>query len=201
MVTHNHNDPSFKNVWISQSQSYIEILLHCLPLKLLIIVPLPLLSRSMKELDIYPLKYVDLLQYSGLWILMSTCSGWKREDFWSVAHFDQEENPCPYCLGEFMYKCHFNAITREPRFTNTNTPPYADTIRKILHMVKVCNDHITSILLTSWEIFLYEPTSIYHILCTCPGWILCPQKLHQFGNEWHTTCCAFSGILFVVNLV
>ena len=79
----------------------------------------------MKEADIAPLTYGYLLRYLGLWILMSTCSGWHREDFWSVAPFDQEANPCPYCLGEFISKRRFNAITRELRFANTNPPtPY-----------------------------------------------------------------------------
>ena len=43
--------------------------------------------------------------------------------------------------------------------------------------------------------------SIWHIILTCLGWIFCPQEPHPFGNEWHTACCEFSGILFVVQLV
>ena len=95
VVEHNHNDPSFKNGWIPQILSYINIFLHCIPLQLLIIVLLPSTSRDMKEEDISPLTYGDILRYLGLYLLMSTCSGWKREDFWSVTQFDQEENPCP----------------------------------------------------------------------------------------------------------
>ena len=33
VVSHNQNDPSFKNGWIPQILSCIEIFLHCLPLK------------------------------------------------------------------------------------------------------------------------------------------------------------------------
>ena len=43
--------------------------------------------------------------------------------------------------------------------------------------------------------------SICHIRLTCPGWIFCPQNPHIFGYEYHTDCCALSGILFVVELV
>ena len=77
----------------------------------------------MKEAYIAPLTLGDLLRYLGLWILMSTCSGWKRDYFWSVTPFDQDGNLCPYRLGEFMSKRRFNAITRELRFNNTNPHP------------------------------------------------------------------------------
>ena len=38
VVAQNQNEPSFKNFWIPLSLSYIGILLHCFPLKLLKIV-------------------------------------------------------------------------------------------------------------------------------------------------------------------
>ena len=41
VVAHNHNEPSLKNVWSPQSLSYINILLHCLPIKWQRIVILP----------------------------------------------------------------------------------------------------------------------------------------------------------------
>ena len=41
VVTQNQNEPSFKNGWSPLNLSYIDIFLHCLPLKFLIIVPLP----------------------------------------------------------------------------------------------------------------------------------------------------------------
>ena len=104
----------------------------------------------MKEADISPLTYGYILRYLGLCLLMSTCSGYKREDFWSVTSFDQEENTFYYRLREFMYKRRFNDIAREIRFTNTNPPPYFDQFWKIRQMVKSWNDHMTSILLASW---------------------------------------------------
>ena len=99
VVAQNQNGPSLKKFWILQRLSYIDIFLHCLPLKWLIIIILSSTSRAMKEADISQLTYGDILRYSGLWLLMSTCSGWKREDFWSVTPVDQETNPFPYRLG------------------------------------------------------------------------------------------------------
>ena len=53
----------------------------------------------MKEAGIAQLKYGDLLRYLGIWLLLSTCSGWKSGGFWSFTPFDQEANPRPYQLG------------------------------------------------------------------------------------------------------
>ena len=60
VVAHNQNEPSFKNGWIPQSLSYINIFLHCIPLKCLIFFLIPSTSRDMKESDIalLPLGYV-----------------------------------------------------------------------------------------------------------------------------------------------
>ena len=131
VVAHIKNEPSFKNGWIPQILSYINIFLHCIPFKWCIIVILPSTSRDIKKADIALLTLGDLLRYLGLWLLMSTCSGWKRDNFWSVTPFDQEANICPYRLGEFVSKCRFNAINSELRFTNTNPLPYVDKFCKI----------------------------------------------------------------------
>ena len=90
VVAQNQNEPPFKNGWIPQSISYIDIFLNCLPFKWFRIVLLPSTSRSTKEADIAPLTLGDLLRYLGLWILMSTYYGWKRDDFWSFTPFYQE---------------------------------------------------------------------------------------------------------------
>ena len=68
-------------------------------------------------------------------------------------------------------------------------------------MLKAWNDHMISILLASWEIYLDESISIWNSRCICPGWIFCTWKTHPFGNEWYIVCCKFSGILFVDELV
>ena len=100
-----------------------------------------------------------------------------------------------------MSKRRFNAITCELRFTKTNPLPYVDKFWQIFHMVKSWNDHMTSILLAFWEICLGESMSIWHIIWKCTGLIFCPQKPHQFGNEYQNACCALSIILFVVESV
>ena len=115
---------------------------------------LPSTSRAMKEAGISPLTLGDILHYSGLLLLMYTCSLWNRDDFWSVTPFDKGVNTRPYHLGEFMSKRQFNAITRELRFTNTNPPPYVDKFWKIIQTLKAWNEHMTSIFIASCSICL-----------------------------------------------
>ena len=127
---------------------------------------------------------------------------WMEEGgFCSVTPFDQEENPCSYCLGEFISKFCFKAITSELRFTKNNNSYYVDQFWQIIQMVKVWNDQMTSILLYSREICLSESISIWHSRWTCLGWILCPRKPHPFENECHTDWCALYRILFIIELV
>ena len=140
----------------------------------------------MTEAGIAPLKFGYLIRYFGIWLLISPCSGWRREGFWSVTPLDQEANPCPYRLEEFMSKRCFNTITRELRFTNTNPLPYVDKFWKICQMVKAWNYNMTSIFLASWTICLNKSMSIYHSRWTFPGWIFCLRGPHPFENEWHT---------------
>ena len=68
VLAQNHNDPSFQNCWIPQSLSlsYINIFLHCLPLKWLIIVLLPSTPRYMNDSDTTPLTYGDIIRYLAL---------------------------------------------------------------------------------------------------------------------------------------
>ena len=97
-----------------------------------------------------------------------------------------------------MSKHCFNTITRELRFSNTTPPTYVHKFWQIHQMVKAWNDHMASIFIYSWGIYLNKSISIWHRRWTCPGWIFCTRKNHPFGNDWHTACCALSVILFVV---
>ena len=80
-------------------------------------------------------------------------------------------------------------------------PPCVDKFWQIFQMLKSCNDSMIFIFLTSWAICLNESIYIWNSRWICPGWIFHPRKTHPFWNEWHTACCAFSGILFFVELV
>jgi hypothetical protein len=67
-------------------------------------------------------------------------------------------------------------------------------------MVRRCGRNMKEFI-SGWVICLDEPMSSWINHWTCPGWIFCLQKPHPFGNEYHTACCALSGIMFAVGLV
>jgi hypothetical protein len=52
-----------------------------------------------------------------------------------------------------------------------------------------------------WVSCLDESMSGWENRWTCPGWIFVPRKPTPFGNEYHTICCAVSGILYAIELV
>ena len=152
VVSQNHNEPSFKIVWISQSLSYIDIFLNCLPLKCLIIFILPSTYRAMKEAVISLFTLEDVLRYFGLWLLLSICSGWNRGGFIVSPPLINSQIHSPISLLNSCLNATSNAITRERRFNNTNPPPYVDRFWEIHQMVKAWNDHMTFIFLDSRSI-------------------------------------------------
>jgi hypothetical protein len=48
---------------------------------------------------------------------------------------------------------------------------------------------------------LNESMSIWFSRWTCPGWVFCPQKPHDKGNEYHSACCGLTGVMFSIELV
>ena len=53
----------------------------------------------------------------------------------------------------------------------------------------------------SWVSCLNKSMSIWFNRWICPGWMIIRQKPHPFGNEYHTSCCGKSGILFGMEMV
>ena len=52
------------------------------------------------------------------------------------------------------------------------------------------------ILILGWISCLDDFMSPCTIQWTCPGWIFSPRKPHPYGNEYHSICDVFSGIMF-----
>jgi hypothetical protein len=144
----------------------------------------------------------EFLWFLGILAIMTTVSGFKRDDFWSVYRtFDQRENHCAYRFNPYMSKQQFYIIMRELRLTGRLPPCFADKFWQVRELVAAFNTHIASIFVSSWVICLDKSMSIWFNRWTCPGWVYCPRKLHPFGNEYHTTCCAESGIMFAMEMV
>ena len=68
-------------------------------------------------------------------------------------------------------------------------------------MIREWNKNVAAVFISSWISCLDETMSIWHNRWTCPGWVFCPRKPHPFGNEYHSVCCAVTGIMWGIELV
>mmetsp|Transcript_26170 Transcript_26170/g.44621 ORF Transcript_26170/g.44621 Transcript_26170/m.44621 type:complete len:150 (-) Transcript_26170:1029-1478(-) len=100
-----------------------------------------------------------------------------------------------------MSKSRFDVIMSCLRFTRKAPPAFRDKFWQVRDMIAAFNANMAAFFVSGWTICLDEPMSIWHNHWTCPEWIYCPRKPHPYGSEYHTTCCALSGIMFVIKLV
>ena len=52
-------------------------------------------------------------------------------------------------------------------------------------MVSECNKNMAAVFAAGWVVCLDESMSIWFSRWTCPGWVFCPRKPHDKGNEYH----------------
>lgn len=100
--------PTFAEGWTPQGKTYLEIFLHMLPLQWFTDVFVVKTSEGLENASHPPVSFGEMLRYVGLWLLMATCSGWRKEQFWSDMPYDQEEKPCPYRFNDYMSKRRFD---------------------------------------------------------------------------------------------
>lgn len=200
-----YEEPSFTNAWSSNNKSFLDLFLHALPYAWLTTVMMPQTMVTMRSVspNCNELRLGEFLRYLGIRLLMSTCIGWTKDDFWRQINeeYNQERNNCPYNIKPFMSRRRFDLITRSLSYTDANPPTYRDKYWQVRQMLHAFNTHMASIFSSSWVICLDESMSIWHNKFTCPGWIYCPRKPHPYGNEYHTACCGKSHILFSLELV
>lgn len=85
------------------------------------------LTATNANLNGTPISIGELLRYIGLWLRMSSVGGgFKRDDLWSTASFDKDNNPCPYNFQKYMSKARFDAITAALTFTDKAAPTCTD---------------------------------------------------------------------------
>jgi hypothetical protein len=198
-----YDEPSFPHGFTLIGKTYLQLFMHFFPMAWFSAVLLPQTSAGVVDTGTTPVTFGELLQFLGICLLMSTCSGWNVDEFWNydTVPRDQEEDPCPYNFRTFMSKRCFQCIIRYLKFTNIQRLAFVDKFWSVRQMIKSWNDHMAGISLCAWVICLDESMSIWPNKWTCPGWVICPRKPHPFGNEYHTACCALSTIMFVIELV
>ena len=136
----------------------------------------------------------------GIWLLLSTMSGFKRDNFWSLKEITLEEG-APYCFHHWMSGRRFKQILAHLRYNDGPPPQYKDRFWEVRGMVEMWNKHMADIYEPGWVSCLDESISIWTNRWTCPGWTFIPRKPHPIGNEYHTICCGTTGILYQMEMV
>ncbi len=80
----------------------MKVVLKMLPYNFSKNVVLEKTSDALVENKFWPIGEGEFLWYIGIWLQMSTCSGWLRPDFWSTSKFDEQNNACPYNFNGLM---------------------------------------------------------------------------------------------------
>ena len=144
-------------------------------------------SNSYKHEPYQCLKEVsvaEFIMWIGIWLLLSTMSGFKRDDFWSLKEIRLEEG-APYRFHHWMSGRRFKQILAHLRYNDGPPPQYKDHFWEVRGMVKIWNKHMVDIYEPGWVSCLDESISIWTNRWTCPGWTFVPRKPHPFGNEYH----------------
>ena len=68
-------------------------------------------------------------------------------------------------------------------------------------MIVAWNSNMANEFRAGWMTCLDKSMSKWVNKYTCPGYTVVPRKPWPFVNEYHTICCAISGILFALELV
>eukprot|EP00559_Dactyliosolen_fragilissimus_P002711 CAMPEP_0184872744 /NCGR_PEP_ID=MMETSP0580-20130426/41459_1 /TAXON_ID=1118495 /ORGANISM="Dactyliosolen fragilissimus" /LENGTH=665 /DNA_ID=CAMNT_0027375583 /DNA_START=1012 /DNA_END=3007 /DNA_ORIENTATION=+ len=158
-----------------------------------------IIEQTNKKLD-SPTNMGEFMRWIGIWLLLSTLSGYKRSDFWSMKPIELYEG-APYRLNEFMTLARFESILKALTLTKETAPPYKDRFWEVHEMLQSWNDHMQKKFVPSWVSCLDESMSIWFNRYTCQGWVYCPRKPHPYGNEYHTICCGLSGIMYAMEIV
>jgi Transposase IS4 len=147
-------------------------------------------------------EYGEFLRFIGIYFLIATIEGPSRRDFWSLGPIDLFQG-APFRVSGFMSRTRFENILYNLKFTSQPEPPpdRPDKFFFIREMVKAFNDNLQKNFSSSWINCLDESMMEWANKYTCPGFMYVPRKPHPYGNEWHTICCAESGILFRLEVV
>lgn len=147
-----------------------------------------------------PTSLGEFLRWIGVWLLLSSTSGNRRSDFWSMKPIDRVTG-APFRLNDIMSRARFDQILHAITYTNTKPPLFKDRFWEIRDMVDAWNHHMEENFVAGWMSCLDESMSIWNNMWTCPGWVFCPRKPHPIGNEYHSICCCTSGIMYAIEMV
>lgn len=100
-----------------------------------------------------------------------------------------------------MSRNRFYSITSALSFATSHPPAYKDKFWRVREMIAAWNKNMAEQFTPSWMNCLDESMSTWTSQWTCPGFMFVPRKPWPFGNEYHTICCAKSGVMWALEIV
>ncbi|KAL3782157.1 hypothetical protein HJC23_004520 [Cyclotella cryptica] len=153
------------------------------------------LGDGMTYFEIFQ-KYIPLTYFEDVCVKRTSANLEDAGEAPTNLEFNEQTNPCPLKLSNYMSCRRMELIDHHISFTDRQAPSYTDRFWEVRQLMDEWRRNMKEIFYPSWALCLDESMSIWMNRYTCPGWVFCPRKPHPFGNEYHTICCAESGILF-----
>ena len=147
------------------------------------------------------ISYGEWLRFIGIWLEIATTVGFERRKFWADGENESGSRMPPYCYNGIMPRDRFESILTNLVYTKKDPPTYKDRFWEVREMLAAWNTNMANEFRAGWMTCLDESMSKWVNKYTCPGYMVVPRKPWPFGNEYHTICCAISGILFALELV
>ena len=100
-----------------------------------------------------------------------------------------------------MSGMRFNQISECIRLRKKEeSPSFVDKFFWVRELIKGFNDNMTEVFIASWLVCIDESMVVFYNKYA-PGWIAVKRKPHLLGNEYHTTACCLTKIIFWIELV
>lgn len=184
----------------SASMTILSLFMLLFPLTYLHEVLLVELNKNLQQQGQRACGFGEFLRFFGIWFYMSSFKGFTREQYWTSKEIDQFDG-APVRFHEWMSKRRFDMLLGCLDYTNRQRPAYKDKFHGIRQLIEAWNENMAAKFLPSWVSCLDESMSPWTTRWTCPGWVFVPRKPKPFGNEYHSVCCAVSGLMWGIELV
>ena len=156
-------------------------------------------NKSLQAVDEKPISHSEFLRWIGLWLYMSTLSGFTRKEYWSLLPVSPHRG-APYRFNNWMSLRRFELIHSHLSFTTNEPPPYKDRLWEVRQIIGRWNTNMKKIFKPSWVSCVDESMSIWFNRWTCPAWIFVPRKPHPFGMEYNDIGCGLCNIIYGILL-
>ena len=76
-----------------------------------------------------------------------------------------------------------------------DVPEYRDRFFWVRELIDRFNNNMQQKFIPSWMVCVDESMVVFYNKYA-PGWIVVKRKLHPMGNEYHTTACCATKVIF-----